>query len=177
MYFSFPVSDESQILKSVHTFQVTRHERKAKKTEWPKSTLTRGVQHRRGMPFLLGAEQKPHPKLQDLTLTSRHCGSVAVCLEAKLFTLVTKRTHTHAPVSSASRFLLSASCQSTTKCHHLPGQQPGLIKTTPSNYLYSAHTTPLTLMTTPFWVRPAIRLFVVADCITSSWLLLATSSQ
>ena len=27
--------------------------------------------------FLLGAEQKPHPKLQDLTLTSRHCGSVA----------------------------------------------------------------------------------------------------
>ena len=26
---------------------------------------------------VLGAEQKPHPKLQDLTLTSRHYGSVS----------------------------------------------------------------------------------------------------
>ena len=52
--------------------------------------------------FLLGAEQKPHPKLQDLILTSRHYGfplPYALCsLEAKV---VTKRTRTPAHVSSA----------------------------------------------------------------------------
>jgi len=55
-----------------------------------------------------------------------------------------------------------------------------IIKTTPTNYLYSAHTTPLNTNDHAFfndWVRPPVRLFVVTDCIASSWLLLANSSQ
>ena len=47
-----------------------------------------------GIP-VLGAEQKPHRKLQDLTLTVRHGITVPLpyALEAKLFMLVAKRIH------------------------------------------------------------------------------------
>ena len=67
--------------------------------------------------FLLGADYKLSPKLQDLTVPLPN----ALCsLEAELFTLLTKCTRTHfiSLTSNLKSLSLSASCQSTPKCHH-----------------------------------------------------------